>query len=179
MVVRGLDVSDTTRMHRSRRPYACLAALLLGACASQTGELSQTGSLGPPPTVAPASVTQGAQTVSQLPAASGAGYQLTPTELELDCRKLTGRMAVRIVQIRDFHKRSQTTALSRGMQSVTAPVLGGNYQGIDPDGRYARDRAQLEAFNRRLAEKDCANFDLDAELKPDAKGPPSTRPHKS
>lgn len=149
--------------------YSPLAALLLGACASQGGDIAAvTGSITPPP-AAPA-----AETVSRLP--TGAGYQLTPTELELDCRKLTGRMAVRIVQIRDFQSRSQSTALSRGLQSVTTPVFGGNYEGTDPAGRYARDRAQLEAYNRRLAEKNCANFDLDAELDPAAKDPPRTRP---
>jgi hypothetical protein len=33
----------------------------------------------------------------------------------------------------------------------------------------------LEAYNQRLAEKNCPNFDLEAELSPDAKDPPRTR----
>jgi hypothetical protein len=112
--------------------------------------------------------------VSQLP--KTAGYQMKPEELELDCRKLTGRMAVRIVQIRDFQARRQTTAVSRTIQSTSTTMLGGSMEGTDPDGRYARDRAMLETYNQRLAEKNCANFDIDAELAPDAKEPPRTRP---
>jgi len=122
---------------------------------------------------ATASIVPVSETVSKLPAAGG--YQLSQDELGLDCKKITGRMAVRIVQIRDFQVRSRTTALSRGMQSATNPVFGGTLEGSDPDGRYARDRAQLEAYNQRLAEKKCPNFDLAAELAPDAKDPPRVR----
>lgn len=143
---------------------AALAALLLGACASQTG------SIAPPP----ASLAPAGETVTRLPPPGG--YQMKPDELALDCRKLTGRMAVRIVQIRDYRTRVQATSLSRGIQSAAKPIYGGSGEGSDPAGRYAHDRAQLEAYNQRLAEKNCANFDLDAELSPDAKGPPRTRP---
>ncbi len=142
-----------------------LAALLLGACASQTGVVAS-----PAPTATPV-----AETVTRLPSAS---YQLKPEELALDCKKLTGRMAVRIVQIRDFASRSQSTSLSRGLQTAMKPAFGGLGEGADPGGRYARDRAMLEAYNQRLAEKNCANFDLDAELDPNAKEPPRTRPLK-
>lgn len=153
------------------RALLLLSAASIAGCASQSGSIGPTSALTPPP-----SAPQAAETVSRLPPPEGGGYRLTETELELDCRKLTGRMAVRIVQIRDFQSRSQSTALSRGIQTATAPVLGGHTAGTDPGNRYARDRAQLEAFNRRLAEKDCANFDLDAELSPTAKDPPRTRP---
>ncbi|MCC7250369.1 hypothetical protein [Hyphomicrobium sp.] len=147
---------------RSRTAPA-LAAVLLGACASQTGDIA--------PSISPV-----AETVTRLPPASG--YQMKPEELALDCRTLTGRMAVRIVQIRDYHTRSQATVLSRGMQTVSKPAWGGSGEGTDPGARYARDRAMLEAYNHRLAEKNCANFDLDAELDPNAKEPPRTRPLK-
>lgn len=141
---------------------AGFAGLTLAGCASQTETLSHTTA-----SIVPA------ETVSQLPPA--AGYQLSATELELDCRKLTGRMAVRIVQVRDFQSRAQTTSLSRGIQSATKPMFGGSSEGIDPDGRHARDLAMLEAYNSRLAEKNCANFDLAAELAPGATEPPRTR----
>ncbi|WP_156827495.1 hypothetical protein [Hyphomicrobium zavarzinii] len=149
----------------SLKPQRCvaLAALLLGACASQSESLA--------PTIT--SALPSGETVSKLPPPGG--YQLTDADLELDCRKLTGRMAVRIVQIRDFQTRRQTTALSRGIQSATTPVFGGTSVGADPDGRYARDRAQLEAYNKRLEEKKCPSFDLEAELNPAAKDPPRTR----
>lgn len=154
---------------RSHTP-AILAALLLGACASQSPSLT-TNSLGP---AAPPAAHQPAQTVSRLP--SEAGYRLSEAERDLDCRTLTGRMAVRIVQLRDYRSRAQATAVSRGIQSTVSPIFGGGSSaGLDPDGRYARDRAQLAAYNTLLAEKDCANFDLDAELNPAATGPPRTR----
>lgn len=137
---------------------------MLGACASETGSVA-------PPS---ASLAPVAETVTRLPPAGG--YQMKPEELALDCRKLTGRMAVRIVQIRDFQTRSRATSLSRGIQAAAKPAFGGSGEGSDPDARYARDRAMLEAYNRRLAEKNCANFDLDAELDPSATGPPRTRP---
>ena len=148
---------------RSQASVGC-AALLLGACASQTASIA--------PTVSPV-----AETVSRLP--SGGGYTLTAKELDLDCRTITGRMAVRIVQIRDFQTRTQATSLSRGLQTAAKPVYGGSGEGSDPYSRYTRDRAQLEAYNQRLAEKNCANFDLDAELAPGAKDPPHARQRKS
>lgn len=103
---------------------------------------------------------------------------MTAEEMELDCKKLTGRMAVRIVQVRDFQTRTQSTSLSRSIQTAVKPAYGGSGEGTDPDGRYARDRAMLDAYNQRLAEKNCANFDLNAELDPNAKDPPRTRPLK-
>lgn len=152
---------------------AVLAALLLGACASQGNDLT-TSSLGPSSSP-PASIeTPAAQTVTRLPAEGG--YRLTAAERDLDCRTLTGRMAVRIMQLRDYENRAQATLVSRAVQSTASPIFGGGSSaGLDPDGRYARDRAQLVAHNGLLAEKDCANFDLEAELNPSAKGPPRTR----
>jgi hypothetical protein len=164
------------------RPDRCavLAALALGACASQTPELTTAAMPTTPPAAMPVSAPgqagAPAQTVSRLPAPSAAGsYQMTADDLALDCKKLTGRMAVRIVQLRDFQSRAQTTLVSRTLQTTTATVLGGTKEGTDPDGRYARDLAQLEAYNQRLAEKDCPNFDLAASLDPAAKDPPRTQ----
>ncbi|WP_334146564.1 hypothetical protein [Hyphomicrobium sp.] len=150
----------------SRALGLAVATALLGACASQTASIA-------PPT---SSVTPAAETVARLPSAGG--YTLSPEEQALDCRKLTGRMAVRIVQIRDFQTRTQATSLSRNLQVAAKPVYGGSGEGSDPYARYARDRAQLEAYNQRLAEKNCPNFDLEAELAPGAKDPPHTRPLK-
>lgn len=150
---------------------AVLVTALIAGCASQTASLS-------PPTasIAPqGGASASAETVSRLPAPSAAGgYKLTADEIALDCKKLTGRMAIRIVQIRDFQTRTQTTSLSHAMQAAAKPMYGGSGEGSDPEGRYARDRAMLEAYNQRLAEKNCANFDLNAELAPGATDPPRT-----
>jgi hypothetical protein len=105
--------------------------------------------------------------------AAGAGrlepsgqYTLGPDELALDCKKLTGRMQVRILQIRDHNERSVGTGVARAAQQVAQPVFGGATYGARPDADVARDRAVLEAYNRQLAAKNCKTFDLDAELRP-------------
>lgn len=156
------------------------AALLLGACASQTAGLSPTVSPTAMSSASPAPATTAAiapagEAVSRLPSPSTGGYQMTADDLSLDCKKLTGRMAIRIVQIRDFQNRNQASGLARGIQTAWKPANGGRGEGADPDGRYAKDRAKLEAYNQRLAEKNCPNFDLTAELAPGAKEPPRTR----
>jgi len=149
---------------------------LIGGCASQTASmappsemLTQTGSNRP------------AEMVSVLPPPAAAGsYQMSAAELDLNCKQLTGRTAVRIVQLRDYASRVRTTALSRTIQGAKTTMIGGSTAGVDPDGRYARDRAMLAAYNNRLIEKNCPSFDLDAELNPAATEPPRVRkPDKS
>jgi hypothetical protein len=106
------------------------------------------------------------------------GYSLTDEEKELDCKKLTGRMQVRILQIRDYNDREQTSTVSHMLQQGATALFGGSTEGVAPAQRYARDRAVLEAYNQQLASKGCRTFDLDAELQPkDAKETPSpTKP---
>lgn len=93
-------------------------------------------------------------------------YVLSDTEKALDCKKLSGRMQLRILQIRDGAERETASGLSRGMQGATTSVLGGTLYGLDPGGQHAKDRAMLDAFNRQLAAKGCKTFDLAAELAP-------------
>lgn len=102
------------------------------------------------------------------PAATVPEYQLTKEELALDCKKLTGRMQVRILQVRDYSSKNQASALARAAQSATGQVAGGSTQGASPDEQYLKDRAQLEAYNKQLAAKNCKTFDLAEELKPKA-----------
>lgn len=124
----------------------------LGGCASTPGP-------------GPASAAAEAPAIPK-PATTGGGYSLTAEELALDCRKLTGRMQVRILQIRDYADRAGSTGLSHVVQTATTSVLGGTKEGTDPDGRYARDLAVLQAYNKQLAAKGCPTFNLEAELKP-------------
>lgn len=135
------------------RPCSALSAavLLLCGCAATTGSGSATNTL--------------AESGVQAPAPPAAEYKLSQDEQGLDCKKLSGRMQVRILQIRDYETRAKTTALSRTLQTATTTVIGGSQVGTDPDGRYAKDRAMLEAYNKQLAAKGCHTFDLEAELK--------------
>ena len=112
----------------------------------------------------------GASTAQEAAKSGGPGraaghYQLSKAELELDCGKLTGRMQVRILQLRDYQERSKASSVSRLAQQALTPIYGGTARGADPDAEYRRDVAILHAYNRRLAEKKCPAFDLEAELK--------------
>lgn len=89
---------------------------------------------------------------------------LSEGELKLDCAKLTGRMQVRLLQLRGYNERNTSSAIGRTMQLVAKPVFGGTSAGADPDARYADDVARLRAYNARLAELGCATYDLDKEL---------------
>jgi hypothetical protein len=141
-------------MHPGKISLGCAGVIaVLGGCASTPG---------PGPVAAPAEAPSSLKSASQ----SVGGYTLTAEELALDCRKLTGRMQVRILQIRDYSERGGSTGLSHAMQTATTSVLGGTKEGADPASRYARDRAVLEAYNNQLAAKGCPTFNLVAELKP-------------
>ena len=108
--------------------------------------------------------------------AANNGYTLSAEELALDCKKLTGRMQVRILQLRSSRGDIKTTALARGMQQAATPFVAGTTRGINPDGDNARDLSMLKAYNAQLAAKNCAVYDLDADLKPGATGTPHPVP---
>lgn len=93
-------------------------------------------------------------------------YTMTPADLALDCGKLTGRIQVRIRQLRGAMSDPQTSGLSRGIQAMTSPIIGGTTYGIQPTADVARDVGVLQAFNARLREKSCPAFDLEADLAP-------------
>jgi hypothetical protein len=133
----------------------CAPALLalLASCASSAPDAPS------PATAAVASAAVG----SHHPVA---GPVLSAQELKLSCRKLTGRMQVRILQIRDNEQHASTSAASRLAQRAATSFYGGPRHGIDPDAEYEQDRAMLTAYNRQLAAKGCKTFDLDAELTP-------------
>jgi hypothetical protein len=93
-------------------------------------------------------------------------YQLTPDELKLDCKKLTGKMQVRLLQVRDQRERTLTTTASQLIQRSVVPVFGGSPHGARPDDDFKRDRAWLEAYNAQLAAKKCPTYNLENELQP-------------
>ena len=95
-------------------------------------------------------------------------YNLNDEEKALDCKKLTGRMQVRILQARDYEVRNQTTAASQAVQKAAVMAGSSATQGLDPSADHAKDRAQIEAYNQRLAELKCKTFNLDDELRPKA-----------
>ena len=110
--------------------------------------------------------------------AAFSAYQLSEDEKKYDCKKLTGKMQVRILQIRGYDTRAKASSLARTTQAVTTPIFGGTKEGLDPDGQYRRDRAMLDAYNRELTAKKCKTFDIEAELKR-IDGTPEPIPTKS
>jgi hypothetical protein len=133
----------------------CAPALLalLAGCAGSSPDA------GSPATTPVASAAAGGHQAAE-------GYVLSAQELKLNCRKLSGRMQVRILQIRDHEQSARPSAASRLAQQAATSLYGGPRQGVDPDAEYQRDRAMLEAYNRQLAAKRCKTFDLEAELTP-------------
>jgi hypothetical protein len=99
-------------------------------------------------------------------------YTLTDDELKLDCRALTGRMRVRIRQLRSTLADEATSGVSRALKQVTVPIFGGTTHGHDQRADNRRDRAMLEAYNFRLAEKRCPTYDLARDLAPGATAEP-------
>jgi len=128
------------------RALAVLAAAIVGGCAAGSGtSIIETGSVGQ--------------------FATDGSYRLSSNEQALDCRRITGRMQVRILQVRDRMERkpSLVTRLRSSLQGLgsdrDAPTLGS-------EAATERDLAILKAYNRQLAAKSCPTFDLGAELKP-------------
>lgn len=108
-------------------------------------------------------------------AVPASGYQLSEEELKFDCRKLTGLMQVRILQIRGYDTNKKASATARSVQSFATPIWGGTKEGVDPDAQYRKDVAMLQAYNQQLAAKNCKTFDLDAELAATGDATPTPR----
>ncbi|MGE0699752.1 MAG: hypothetical protein AB7O57_11705 [Hyphomicrobiaceae bacterium] len=104
-------------------------------------------------------------------------YSLTDQERQLDCKRLTGSMSIKIVQMRDAVNRPRPSAIAANAQALARPIVGGTTYGQDIEADLKRDRARLDALNGQLAAKKCPTFDIDADLAPGNTNPP--RPVKA
>jgi hypothetical protein len=151
-----------------------LVSVVLAACSSGSAQVAEpsaqivpdgrTGKAAAAANASPSLLPQIGPKVAARKADSA--YQMTPDELKLDCKKLTGKMQVRILQIRDEREKTLTSKTSQVMQRAVVPVLGGSPYGARPDDDFRRDRSWLEAYNAQLATKKCPTYDLDNELQP-------------
>lgn len=98
-------------------------------------------------------------------------YVLSAEEQALDCRKLTGRMQVRLLSVRGAEYKSAPTGISSAARSVSSTLLFTD-TASNASERANRDRPMLDAYNRRLKEQGCASFDLDKELAARPSAPP-------
>ncbi len=105
------------------------------------------------------------------------GYSLSAEEKALDCRRLTGRIQVRLLALRgeDYKVRPSTAAQS--MRSATSAALGTD-TAKNAAVRTATDRPVLDAYNARLIELGCPSFNIGQELeaRPSAPTPYPTVP---
>lgn len=102
---------------------------------------------------------------------------LSEEEKGLDCRRLTGRMQVRLLSIRGEEYKVQPSAASESMRTATSTALGTS-TAKNAEARAQNDRPILDAYNKRLFELGCPSFDLDKELqaRPSAPTPYPTVP---
>ncbi len=100
-----------------------------------------------------------------MPSAADAKKKKPDTpEDKLSCKQIAGRMQIRIMQVRGFSERQQSSSLSRGLQSGLAATFGNVSHGADPQGENSADIKQLQEENLRLVAKGCKSYDLNAEL---------------
>ena len=133
-----------------------VAAAFMAACASGAPDAT---TLSIAPAAGPGDAPRAATSTV---AASDEGA--SKAEPELDCKKLTGRMQIRILEMRTFSTTSQTSGLSRTMHAAGTTMFGGASAGIGPNGEVARDYATLENYNRQLVSQDCRSFDIQQSL---------------
>lgn len=118
------------------------------------------------------------------PAGSDAGtfdasgkYVLSEAEQKLDCKKLNGRIAMRLMQLRaELADKTQPSGVSQGLQQATAPALklmfgGASAYGTDRASQLKADKAVIVAYNQQLVSKSCQPFDIEGELKKSPKDP--------
>ncbi len=94
----------------------------------------------------------------------GAGYQPPIDEQKMNCKQISGRVQVLILQLRGYGDRKQASGFSRGLQSAFVGTVGTTAIGVDPDGAHAADLKKLQDYNQKLAGLGCKSYDLNYEL---------------
>lgn len=95
-----------------------------------------------------------------------AGYSVAAGAFDdLDCRRLNGRMQVRILQIRDRLGETQNPMYT-ALQSVLGVFQASSSAERQVDRATASDLQVLQQQNDTLKRKGCPQFDLSKELQP-------------
>lgn len=92
-------------------------------------------------------------------------YRLSREEIGFDCDQLSGRMQLRILQIRDKRPPIENFNIFTISYDWLLDTVGIGSE-TPEEKAYRFDLALLEAYNRRLAEKKCPIYDLASELVP-------------
>lgn len=91
-------------------------------------------------------------------------YHLSEDEKKLDCKKLRGRIQIRILQVRSVRKSQPPSTVAQLMQRSLTPIYGGTNYGAAPESDLKRDMAQIEALNARMGELKCPTIDIEKEI---------------
>lgn len=140
-----------------------LSAAGLGGCAA--GALSQ-GYVG---------AETSAMTPAAGPSEALAAAPASAEDAEADCKRLAGKVQLRLLEVRSGMSPEESSLLSRTMQSAGA-VLGGSTQGLVANTSLAREVAELDDANKQLAERNCRSFDIAKALTGDETVPAATIP---
>lgn len=96
---------------------------------------------------------------------------LSPDEMALDCKRMAGRMRVRLLELRGGGPIKPSSGFAEGLQSAVVPIFGGTSRGMSATGDRSTDIAKLRVMNAVLKQKHCPHYDLDAELAQPHSGP--------
>ena len=92
------------------------------------------------------------------------GYQLSSEERDYDCKRLTGHLQIRILELRSQLTSDETSMLARSLNAVGTTAFGGSHYGLDPKSDRAQMVERMQAYNAELANKKCKSFDLAAAI---------------
>ena len=98
-------------------------------------------------------------------------YEMSGTEKQMDCKRLTGSIQIGITRLKDPVGRQEPSATSATAQKMASPLYGSSAKTADRQAVYARERAKLDAYNDELAAKGCKTVNIEAELARPPEGP--------
>lgn len=108
----------------------------------------------------------GAKAVVRTPAEQAAlsSGVLSEADVGLNCKKMAGRMKIRLLELRGGGPSRKSSDLAQGMHSAVVPLFGGTQRGADASSDVSRDIAKLKAMNEIMTSRKCPHYDIDAEL---------------
>lgn len=136
-MIKPTPVMGAQVVNRARIPLMFFAAAVLPGCAGTPGDSATLLATG--------------------------DYTLTAEEKALDCRRLTGRIQVRLLALRGEEYKVQPSSTAQSMRSATSAALGTDTD-KNATARAATNRPILDAYNKRLVELGCPSFDIAKEL---------------
>ncbi|HFB2049005.1 MAG TPA: hypothetical protein TECP_01374 [Hyphomicrobiaceae bacterium MAG_BT-2024] len=89
---------------------------------------------------------------------------LTPDELALPCSKLRGRIQLRILEVRDRDEKQHPSTIASSMRRTADSSGVWHNMGSLSDVGSSNDISVLTAYNQRLTQLGCQNYNISVEL---------------